>query len=80
MYSTLIRMSNSFGIMRENGIELDVHLTNKELENFGITSREVVNRLLSDLRKEGIIFVDKGKMTIHHLDYLKMKIKSERSM
>ncbi|MDQ0246581.1 CRP/FNR family transcriptional regulator [Bacillus fengqiuensis] len=77
LYSTLIRMSNSFGIMRETGIELDLHLTNQELANFCGTSREVVNRLLSDLRKDGIISVDKGKITIHDLNYLKLEINCE---
>jgi CRP-like cAMP-binding protein len=77
LYSTLIRMSNSFGIMREDGIELNLHLTNQELANFCGTSREVVNRMLSDLRKEGIISVNKGKITIHDLNYLKMEINCE---
>ncbi|HWO95295.1 MAG TPA: Crp/Fnr family transcriptional regulator [Bacillus sp. (in: firmicutes)] len=77
LYSTLIRMSNSFGIMREDGIELNLHLTNQELANFCGTSREVVNRMLSDLRKEGVISVDKGKITIHDLNYLKLEINCE---
>jgi CRP/FNR family transcriptional regulator len=77
LYSTLIRMSNSFGTMREHGIELNLQLTNQELANFCGTSREVVNRMLSDLRKENVISIHKGKITIHDLNYLKLEINCE---
>ena len=63
--------------MRNDGIELNLHLTNQELANFCGTSREVINRMLSDLRKEEVISVDKGKITIHDLNYLKTEINCE---
>lgn len=77
LYSTLIRISNSYGIRTSRGIMIDLPLTNQELANFCGTSREVVNRLLSDLRKTGIISIDKGTITIHDLDYLKGEIECE---
>lgn len=77
LYSTLIRMSNSYGIMKTDGILIDLTLTNQELANFCGTSREVVNRMLSDLRKNEIISIDKGKITIHDLQYLKGEIDCE---
>lgn len=77
LYSTLIRISNSFGINTDCGIFIDLPLTNQELANFCGTSREVVNRLLSDLRKSGIISIDKGSITIHNLEYLKREIDCE---
>lgn len=77
LYSTLIRISNSYGIKTENGILIRLPLTNQELANFCGTSREVVNRLLSDLRKEHVISVDKGTITIHDLDFLKNEIDCE---
>lgn len=77
LYSTLIRMSNSYGILKEEGILIDLPLTNQELANFCGTSREVVNRMLSDLKRNGVVSVDKGRITIHELNYLKVEIHCE---
>ena len=77
LYSTLIRISNSYGIKTDNGILIKLPLTNQELANFCGTSREVVNRLLSDLRKANVLSVDKGTITIHDLEYLKVEIDCE---
>ncbi|OLS41793.1 Crp/Fnr family transcriptional regulator [Bacillus sp. MRMR6] len=77
LYSTLIRITNSYGIKTNQGVLIELPLTNQELANFCGTSREVVNRLLSDLRKNGIISIDKGSITIHDLEYLKMEIDCE---
>nr|WP_277613951.1 Crp/Fnr family transcriptional regulator [Neobacillus muris] len=77
LYSTLIRMSNSYGIKTNKGILIDLPLTNQELANFCGTSREVVNRLLSELRRSDIISIDKGTITIHDIDYLRSEIDCE---
>ncbi len=77
LYSTLIRITNSYGVESEKGILINLPLTNQELANFCGTSREVVNRLLSDLRKLGIISIDKGLITIHNLDHIKNEIDCE---
>ncbi|WP_147533222.1 Crp/Fnr family transcriptional regulator [Bacillus marasmi] len=77
LYSTLIRLANSFGVKTEDGILLNINLTNQELANFCGTSREVVNRFLSELRKLGIISVNKGMITIHNLHYIKQEIDCE---
>jgi CRP-like cAMP-binding protein len=77
LYSTLIRITNSHGIKTNKGYLIEVPLTNQELANFCGTSREVVNRLLSDLRKTGVISIDKGSITVHDLDYLKREIDCE---
>jgi CRP-like cAMP-binding protein len=77
LYSTLIRITNSYGVKTEKGILIDLPLTNQELANFCGTSREVVNRLLGDLRKLGIISIDKGLITIHNLDHIKNEIDCE---
>ncbi|WP_053365556.1 Crp/Fnr family transcriptional regulator [Bacillus sp. FJAT-27245] len=77
LYSTLIRMANSYGVKTGNGIMIDLLLTNQEVANFCGTSREVVNRLLSELRKKGVISINKGIITIHQLAYLKKEIDCE---
>ena len=52
LYSTLIRMTNSYGVLKENGILIDLPLTNQELANFCATSRESVNRMLNELKSK----------------------------
>lgn len=77
LYSTLIRLSNSYGVSSEEGIVINTPLTNQELANFCGTSREVVNRLLSELRKNHVLSIDKGIIIIHDLEYLKLEIDCE---
>ncbi|WP_257141154.1 Crp/Fnr family transcriptional regulator [Bacillus sp. AFS015802] len=77
LYSTLIRMTNSYGKSVEHGILIDLPLTNQELANFCGSSREVVNRLLSELKKENVLVSDRGYITILDLDYLKDEIDCE---
>ncbi len=77
LYSTLIRLANSYGVGTDEGVKINISLTNQELANFCGTSREVVNRLLSDLRKQNIISVEKGIISIHDMEYLKTEINCE---
>ncbi|GIN88602.1 Crp/Fnr family transcriptional regulator [Heyndrickxia sporothermodurans] len=74
LYSTLIRMTNSYGIKMKTGILIDLVITNQELGNFCGMSRESVNRALNELKKDGILSIAKGKITIHNLQYLKDEI------
>ncbi|HSO59373.1 MAG TPA: Crp/Fnr family transcriptional regulator [Paenisporosarcina sp.] len=77
LFSTLIRMSNSYGVEHETGILIDKVFTNQELANFCGMAREVVNRVLSELKKEGHISMWEGKIIIHDLAHLKNEIKCE---
>lgn len=77
LYSTLIRMTNSYGVREENGILIDLTLTNQDLANYCGMTREVVNRLLSDLKKQEKVSMVNGKIFIHDLTYLKDEINCE---
>lgn len=77
LYSTLIRMANSYGIQTKDGILLDVPVTHQDLANFSCTSRESVNRELNTLKSKGIISFKGRKIIIHSLDYLKRQINCE---
>ncbi|CAH0249826.1 Crp/Fnr family transcriptional regulator [Peribacillus sp. Bi134] len=76
-YSTLIRLSNSYGTEAEDGKVINLPFTNQELANFCGTSREVVNRMLAQLRKNNVISIKKGRITILNFDYLKQEIDCE---
>lgn len=78
LFSTLIRMSNSYGQkMADGSILIDLPLTNQDLANFCGTSRESVNRILSELKRDQIIAINKSKITILNLQYLRDEIGCE---
>jgi CRP-like cAMP-binding protein len=77
LFSTLIRMTNSYGVETKDGILIDLSLTNQDLANFCGTSRESTNRILNELKKKDVISIKKGKITIHNLQYLKDEIGCE---
>lgn len=78
VYSTLIRLSNSYGVPVGDGILIDMTLTNQELGRFCATTRESVNRMLGDLRKNNIISLNtQGKIILHDIEYLRQAIGCE---
>ena len=80
LFSTLIRLSNTYGKHldeNDNQIFIDIHLTNTEIANLCSTSREMINRMLNDLKKQNIISFEKGYITILDLNYLKEEIACE---
>ncbi|WP_099157188.1 Crp/Fnr family transcriptional regulator [Virgibacillus ndiopensis] len=78
LYSTLIRLSNSYGKKQNNGdIFIDIALNNQQLANFGGTTRESVNRMLNDLKRNNILSIKNGHIIIHNLQYLRNEINCE---
>lgn len=77
LYSTLIRLSNSYGTENQDGIHINVPITNQDLANYCGTARESVSRMLGELRDQGIISIHKKRIIIHNLDYLKQQIDCE---
>ncbi|MQR95326.1 Crp/Fnr family transcriptional regulator [Fictibacillus phosphorivorans] len=69
--STLIRLANSYGIMTPEGIVLSQHFTNTDLAELIGTSRETVNRMLSQFKKDGAVIISDGTIIITSLEYLK---------
>ncbi|MFC5700313.1 Crp/Fnr family transcriptional regulator [Cohnella faecalis] len=69
--STLIRLSNSYGIACPEGIRISLKLTNAELADFIGTTRESVNRMLSALKDDGAIELRKGYIVILSLEKLR---------
>ena len=77
LYSTLIRLSNSYGQEIDEGILITVPLTNQELANYSATARESLNRMLGELRRENIIEMRDGLILIKDIDFLKKEIQCE---
>ncbi|MFJ7950854.1 Crp/Fnr family transcriptional regulator [Lysinibacillus sp. NPDC096418] len=78
LFSTLIRLTNTYGKPLDDGaIVINFPLTNLEIANLCGTSREMINRMLNDLKKHHILTFDKGYITIHNLKFLKDEIACE---
>ncbi len=71
LYSTLIRLTNSYGKPTENGTLITLSLSNRDLGEFIGTSRESVNRILNELKNLDVISISNGLITVHDLDYLR---------
>ncbi|MCL7748720.1 Crp/Fnr family transcriptional regulator [Halalkalibacter alkaliphilus] len=71
LYSTLIRFSNSYGVEHDEGVLINVNLTNVEIANYIGTTREGVNRMMNELKKEEIIFYENNHIVIRDIQYLK---------
>jgi CRP/FNR family transcriptional regulator len=78
VYSTIIRMTNTYGVKQTNGILIDFKYTLGDIANFSGTTREGVTRLFSDLKRDKIIDINNGKILVHDLDYLRNEIDCER--
>ena len=77
LYSTLIRLANSYGTEVEDGILISVPLTNQELANYSATARESLNRMLSELRRNDIIENRNNLILIKDIDFLRREIECE---
>ena len=77
LYSTLIRLANSYGKSVDEGILISVPLTNQELANYSATARESLNRMLSELRKKNVIELRDGLILIKDINFLKKEIQCE---
>ncbi|RKL67864.1 hypothetical protein CR203_04990 [Salipaludibacillus neizhouensis] len=70
--STLIRLANSYGEKKDSSILITKKIKNGELGHYIGSSRESVNRMLADLKKDRVISQEGGYLEIHDLDYLKL--------
>ena len=77
LYSTLIRLANSYGKEIEDGILISVPLTNQELANYSATARESLNRMLSELKRNHIVENRGNLILIKDIEYLRREIECE---
>lgn len=69
--SLLIRLSNSYGVVKGQEIFIDMKINNTEMADMIGATRESVNRMLSDLKKDDIIEYRDGHIVIKDLRYLR---------
>lgn len=71
MASVIIRMTNTYGKQQGNKWEITKKFTHDEMSCLIGTPRETVTRMLSQLKKDGLIDYDKGYITVFDLNGLK---------
>ncbi|WP_258359306.1 Crp/Fnr family transcriptional regulator [Moorella sulfitireducens] len=62
--STLLQLARDYGTPGEDGITIDLNLSQQELANLIGTSRETVARILSDFKRLGVVGVERQRITI----------------
>ncbi len=75
--SVLIRLSNAYGEVTEDGIIINKKLTNQELANYIGATRESISRILKGLIEDKIITQNAKYITIHQLKYLQDQLRCE---
>ncbi|MFH5181663.1 Crp/Fnr family transcriptional regulator [Paenibacillus sp. TAB 01] len=69
--SLLIRLSNSYGIAQGSDIRIGKKMTHSDMAELIGATRESVNRMLADMKKEEAIAVEQGTIVIKDIDYLR---------
>ena len=63
--SFLYKLMNQFGVEVEDGILIDFNVTNEDIAGFcGISTRNSVNRIIHDLKEEGVVEIHNKKLII----------------
>ena len=70
----LLELADTHGVKTEEGIIIDVRLTQQELASMVGASRESVNKVLGYFTDKKFISTDKHRITIHHVNDLKRRI------
>lgn len=70
--SILLKLAAEYGEERNGSIKINLSLTHQDLANMIGTSRESVNRVISEWRKEGVIDAQRGEITLIKPQKLKL--------
>jgi CRP/FNR family transcriptional regulator len=66
----LLDLAAHHGIADDGAIRIDLHLTQDDLASLSGTTRETVNRVLAGLRDQGLIRVERARVSVLNLPEL----------
>ncbi|WP_280769291.1 Crp/Fnr family transcriptional regulator [Salipaludibacillus daqingensis] len=69
--ATLVRLTEDYGIEKEDGVYIDIKLTHEDLGNFFGATRESVTRMMNQLKKQQILSKKQGYLIIHNVEDLR---------
>jgi CRP/FNR family transcriptional regulator/CRP/FNR family cyclic AMP-dependent transcriptional regulator len=70
----LLELADDHGVKTEDGIRIDVRLTQQELASMVGASRESVNKVMGYFSEKDFISTDKHRVTLHRIADLKRRI------
>ena len=70
----LLELADAHGVQVEDGVRIDVRLTQQELASMVGASRESVNKVLGYFTEKNYISTDKHRITLHRMADLKRRI------
>lgn len=72
---TLLDLADQHGVDEQDGAtRIDLHLTQDDLASLAGTSRETVNRVLSGLRDQGLIQIERARVSVLNLPQLEARL------
>ncbi|AOM83384.1 Crp/Fnr family transcriptional regulator [Salisediminibacterium beveridgei] len=79
LYSVLIRLANSNGFLDETGnIVIEQSLTHQEIAQIIGTTRETVNRMITELKDRRILSATRSSIVIHDINVMKEALHCEK--
>ncbi|HEX3014811.1 MAG TPA: Crp/Fnr family transcriptional regulator [Desulfobacteria bacterium] len=72
--ATLLKLAAEYGTSLTGGTKITLNLTHQDLANMIGATRESVNRVMSEWRKEGILTAQRGEITILNPQLLKTRL------
>lgn len=67
---TLIDLADQHGIVESDATRINLHLTQDDLASLVGTTRETVNRVLSGLREQGLVRIERAQLSVINLPAL----------
>lgn len=76
--SFLLKLAENYGTEKDGSVHINVPMTNQEFANVIGTTRETVNRLINQLRKDGLIETERSGMIIKNYAEFKKWAEGEK--
>ncbi|MFO7262580.1 MAG: hypothetical protein A6D91_05515 [Bacillaceae bacterium G1] len=73
----LLQLADEFGIEQDGRTVLPIPLTHQEWASLLGTTRETINRIVNQLKKERLLFTDKRHLILAHRDRLQQKVNAD---
>lgn len=70
----LLELADSHGVKAENGVRIEVRLTQQELASMVGASRESVNKVMGYFTDKRFISTDKHRITLHRITELRRRV------
>lgn len=74
LFSILIRFTNSHGIKVNDGIKINIKLSNIDLAEYTGTTPETISRILKTIKENGLIKYEKKYIIITDIEYMKKEL------